>query len=373
MRFGPSNASSIDLCIRDLVAFSKYKETTQIICSENDTLFEDLDIRTYSRAVDSSKWRKIRFARDLVAKTAPDLVVVQQHLPTAAALASQLRTPVILHKHNMTKAIAAKNFAGRVRKHWRLREYRSLAGMIFVSEACRRDFQRDFPEVQTSSAIVYNGLNFDEWRPAATKENEIICVGRAAPEKGIKEAAVAMAEVLSGHPSWRGRFILSEPQAFPDYLQDVMSTLEGVSGQVTVQFNQVYSEVRRCYREAAIASKWAEPFGRTALEAHAAGCSVISASSGGLPEINADNALLLPPDFTSADISRHLDTLVRDESLRSSLAQKGREYCQERFSLSLISASADAFYETIVGERALASRPGGLPRQTPPHPNPRSV
>ena len=93
-----------------------------------------------------------------------------------------------------------------------------------------------------------------------------------------------MAAVLGAENGWRGRLILAEPNRFPEYLDEVLAAIRPVAQRITVEFSQPFSIVQQRYQDAAIAiipSKWEEPFGRTALEAHAAGCAVISATSGG--------------------------------------------------------------------------------------------
>lgn len=358
MRFGPSNASSIDLCVRDLVAASRYRKTTTVICCENETLFSEVDVMTYSRSVDDSRRRKVAFALHEVARISPDLIVVQQHLPTAAALASRTRVPVVLHKHNMIKAIPSGDISSSFRRWFKLRQYRELAGMIFVSEFCRKTFTSDWPDVRLPSSIVYNGLDFSQWQPSKQKLDEIICVGRAAPEKGIKEAALAVANVLKDQVGWRARFILSEPNRFPAYLEEVLAVIRPLGNRITVEMSQPFAAVKERYQNAAIAiipSKWEEPFGRTALEAHAAGCAVISSGTGGLSEICPDNSLMLPPNFTADHIAEHLRTLVLDRELRVRLAENAREYCAEKFALSEVARTADDFYEFTT-----AGRTGGI-------------
>lgn len=360
MRFGPSNASSIDLCVRDLVAASRYRDTTTVVCCENETLFSEVDILTYSRAVDDSRRRKVAFAVDQVARTSPDLIVVQQHLPTAAALAARTRVPVVLHKHNMIKAIPSRNLWSLIRRRFKLSQYRSLAGMIFVSDVCRKMFAEDWPEVRLPSAIVYNGLDFSQWRPAEPKLDEIICVGRAAPEKGIKEAAEAIASVLKEQPGWRGRFILSEPGRFPAYLEEALSIVRPFGDRISVEFSLPFAAVKERCQNAAIAiipSKWQEPFGRTALEAHASGCAVISSGTGGLSEIAPEHTLMLPPEFTFAHIAEHLRTLILDRDLRIRLARSGREHCAKKFALSEVAREADDFYDSAVDHRASGIAP----------------
>jgi glycosyltransferase involved in cell wall biosynthesis len=202
---------------------------------------------------------------------------------------------------------------------------------------------------------VHNGLDFSEWHPSRERANDIICVGRAAPEKGIKEAASAMATVLASDDKWRGRLILAEPNRFPEYLKEILAAIQPVASRIVVEFSRPMSVVRQRYQDAAIAiipSKWEEPFGRTALEAHAAGCAVISSGSGGLPEISGNNALVLPAQFGADDIANRLKKLVVDNTLRNRLADAGRAYCEKQFSLAKVASAADDFYDRILLKNA---------------------
>ncbi len=348
MRFGPSNATSIDLCVYDLISASRYRETTEILCCENETLFSGLHISTYSPQIDRHKSKKIKFALEAAKAYSANLIVVQQHLPTAAAVARRVSTPVILHKHNMTKPVPKAGSINRIRRAWRVHQYNTLAGIIFVSEACKTAFQTDWPEITTPMAVVYNGLDFDAWQPAEHRRDEIICVGRAAPEKGIKEAAEAAVETLRAQPRWSARFVLSESQRFPEYLRDVVATLKPVADRTTIELDQTFLIVKERLQGAAIAlvpSRWDEPFGRTALEAHAAGCVVISSGTGGLREVSGSNAMYLPKDFAAADIADALTSLIGDEAKRLRLMTEGRKYGQQMFALKAVSESADRFYE----------------------------
>lgn len=353
MRFGPSNATSIDLCVYDLIKASRYRETTKILCCENETLFSGLNISTYPLSVDRHKAKKTKFALDQARESSADLIVVQQHLPTAAGLARRVSTPVILHKHNMIKPIPGRGVLNALKRRWHVNQYNALAGIIFVSETCRDQFRADWPEVAIPMAVVYNGLDFSDWQPASVRRREIICVGRAAPEKGIKEAAEAVVDVLGREPSWSARFILSEIRRFPDYLQDVMATLHPLADRATVEVNLTLAVVRERLEEAAIAlvpSRWEEPFGRTALEAHAAGCAVVSSGTGGLREVSGKCALFLPDHFSAGDITNQVSLLIRDPETMQQLAQDGRRYCAQKFALGAISASADNFFERILGD-----------------------
>ena len=215
MHFGPSNATSIDLCVHDLVRSSRYRETTTVVCERNETLFADVSTLCFPDSAATSTRRKIRYVEVLATQRSIDLIVVQQHLPTAVALARKLSIPIVFHTHNFTKSLSGAGLLTTTKRWLRARAYRSLAGIIFVSNAASDHFAADWPEVTTPRAVVPNGFNFGEWNPQQCRVPEILCVGRAAPEKGIKEAAAAVASVLSHHRDWRGRFILSEVGTHP--------------------------------------------------------------------------------------------------------------------------------------------------------------
>jgi glycosyltransferase involved in cell wall biosynthesis len=348
MHFGPSNATSIDLCVYDLVRSSRYRATTTILCDRNETLFSDVNTLCFPASATSSSRRKVRFVESLAAQQPIDLIVVQQHLPTAVALARRMPVPIVFHTHNFAKSLSGTGPLIQVKRWLRARAYQSLAGIIFVSNAARERFKIDWPEVASPSAVVPNGLDFGAWNPQQNRVPEILCAGRAAPEKGVKEAAAAVANVLNQHRDWRGRFILSEIDTHPEYFQEILDQLRQLSERISLDVEQPWSFVKAKCEEAAIAvvpSKWDEPFGRTALEGHAGGCAVVSSGTGGLAEISENNAMMLPRDFAAEDIAKALDTLVRDDGLRSRLAQAGRERAGRIYSIATVSARADNFYD----------------------------
>jgi glycosyltransferase involved in cell wall biosynthesis len=269
---------------------------------------------------------------------------------------------VVFHTHNFTKSLSGPGVLTSAKRWLRTRGYQSLAGIIFVSNAAKDRFKVDWPEVTTPTAVVPNGFDFSEWNPQVRRAQEILCVGRAAPEKGIKEAAAAVAAVLSQHREWRGRFILSEAATHPRYFNEILGQLQPVSDRVSVDVAQPWSFVKAKCEEAAIAvvpSRWDEPFGRTALEAHAGGCAVVSSGTGGLAEISDNNAIVLPPNFVVEDIAKALDLLIRDEQLLSELGRRGRQGAERIYGIASVSARADDFYDCALGPCVAARMAGG--------------
>ncbi len=91
--------------------------------------------------------------------------------------------------------------------------------------------------------------------------------------------------------------------------------------------------------------RWAEQFGRVAVEAMAAGVPVIASDMGELPSIVRDAGVLVPPDDAAA-LSVALDRLASDGELRSRLAAAGRVRA-ERYSWPAIAAQHHALYQAM--------------------------
>lgn len=305
----------------------------------------------YPRSVDESTRKKVAFAAREVQRLGADLIVVQQHLPSAAELARQTKVPIVFHSHNMSKAIPGTTPVGWLRRSRRLNYYRRLHGLIVVSQACQYQFSSNWPDAKIPVAVVSNGLDFSGWKPAEQRRNEIICVGRAAPEKGIQEAALAIEQVLTVHSNWMGRLLLAESNVHPQYMELIREIAIRSGGRIAVELGVPHTRVQQCCERAAIAlvpSVWEEPFGRTGLEAHAGGCAVISSGTGGLAEIHGECALILPKSFSVSDISQRIAQLINDPDLRIRLARSGSMRVRERLSIASVSSRADNFYDRVL-------------------------
>jgi glycosyltransferase involved in cell wall biosynthesis len=112
--------------------------------------------------------------------------------------------------------------------------------------------------------------------------------------------------------------------------------------------------VKAACEQAAIAlvpSKWAEPFGRTALEAHAGGAALISSGTGGLREASGDHALYLPKVSAGA-IVEAIDVLCTSAEMRTKLAQEGAAWARAGFSTEMQSSKLDGFLASLSVKRA---------------------
>ena len=345
-----SAPNSVDLCVRDLVAASRRGHEVCIVTDGAVGLFNPFPTERIHPSVAAHSILMTRHVAGLARARKADLVVVHQQFQVAARLARLLPGRVVFHAHGFYKKYPP-GLLGSIRRRIRRRELARLAGLVHVSEACRAHFAESWPDVALPQAVVHNGLDFTLWRPHHERLREVICVGRCVPEKGILEAAEAVERVLAERPKWRARFVLSEPGRKPEYERRVREVLSqpAIADRVAIEFSLPWERVRERYEQAAIAlvpSRWREPFGRTALEAHAGGAALISSGTGGLREVSGPFALFADPEDTTG-FAAALQRLIDDESLRQQLAQGGARYVRKRFSIAAVASTNDDFLDSL--------------------------
>ncbi|MEA3389280.1 glycosyltransferase family 4 protein [Sphingobium sp. CCH11-B1] len=350
MRFEKSAASSVELCVSEWVAGSRYRNDTIVVAeaSEQPPIL-DVAVERLPPARKLTSWRLATFLRGFVKRAGVDVIVTQQHIPTAGRIALfNPRTPVVLQTHNFVDAPVKGRFAG-VRNKLTAASLNRLSGITLISDATLARFDQDWPQVAIPRAVVTNGFDFSSWDMDREKEPLIVVTGRANDTKGIVECAEGIRDSLIDHPGWRAVLILSET-IYPDYMARVHAALAPLGDRAEIKTNIPYAQVKAIVERSAIsivASKWVEPFGRTALEAHAAGVALISSGTGGLRQISGDAALYLP-EVTGKAVEDALRTLIDDAPLRERLAREGAQRVRRLFSLR--SADGDAPELSVCGK-----------------------
>jgi len=360
MRYCEAGATSIDLFVCEMAAHSRFR--VEVVAEASDPPLPAAAFHPLPRFRFAETLRRARRVAALARALEPAAVVVQQHLPSAAALGARLAAPIILQKHNFLRASRSPPGLRDLSRWRRTRQMNALAGLTFVSEAARAAFERDWPGVTTPRRVVANGFDAALWRPSRERSRAVLAVGRATPEKGLLEAARALAEVLPRHPGWTTTFVVSEPERFPDYLAAVEAALAPLGPRARLLVGRPFAEVKALNEQAAIAiaaSVWREPFGRTCLEAHAGGAAVISSGAGGLREISGEAALYLPA-VEPARVAEAVELLIADDELRQRLADEGRARVERLFDVRRIAADLDDFCAEVAASASRrGDRPGG--------------
>jgi len=271
--------------------------------------------------------------RSAIERVKPDLILVHQYPPAAARIAAGFPAiPVILQRHNLQP----KRWLGH--RLWRDRFYRKLAGVIFVSEAARASYTGRAP-----SAVVYNGIDTHAFTPAEIKDPVVLFAGRAVPEKGVEPFAEAVAAALRDRPGWRAVLALGGGKAAEATVARVRDHLRPLGDRAEILTDLPHEEVMTLFARAAICvvpSVWAEPFGRTALEAMTCGAAVITSGRGGLAEVAGDTAIVTnsvaPADFAAA-----ITRLIDNDDERRRLQVAGRERAGKFFDIRIVTGGFD--------------------------------
>lgn len=362
MAFEARHATSVELCVSEWVSGSRYRADTTVFAERSDAapLLDGVDVFRLDPVRTLSSWHLAASIRRQIKAKGYQLIVTQQHIPTAARIALFNRsTPVVLQTHNFIDPPVAGRGAP-LRNRLRQFELQSLAGITLVSEATRVQFEKDWPAVKIPRAVISNSFDFSTWNAGRAKQEVIVVVGRTQDAKGIAEAAEGASGFLKAHPTWRAVFILSEPQADPAYFERVKAALAPAGGQAEILTGISFARVREITETAAIsivASKWIEPFGRTALEAHASGTALISSGTGGLREISGDAAYFLD-EVSATAIETALTRLAADPALRQRLGEEGAKRVRRMFSvlpvtvdgqvIPSMAAKLDDFYDRVL-------------------------
>jgi len=347
MRFSRSSATSIDLFVHEMATHSRF--CVEVAAETRGDSLAAPRVHELPRYDFANTLRRAEFIARLAREISSQLIVVQQHLPSAAAIARRVHTPVLLQRHNFLRPPSRTPLLGRVSRARHAQQLNALNGLTFVSEAVLAEFERDWPEVTTLRTTIPNAIDFDAWSPSSQREPLVIAVGRATPDKGLVEAALALQSILPARPEWKSVFVVSEPERNPAYFAELSRVASPLGGQLEIRVNRPFSEVKALNEIAAIAlipSRWREPFGRTCLEAIAGGSAVVSSGSGGLREISDAFAIYAKPE--PPDIAAAVLQLIDNSQMRAHMADAAHKRALQLFNLPRVAGTLDDFCAEVM-------------------------
>jgi len=177
-------------------------------------------------------------------------------------------------------------------------------------------------------------------RISSWKGQDVLIRALAALRDGAGEPpALAL---IAGDP-WRGE---------ERRLEELRALARSLGVAERVRFAGFRADVENVYGAAdvvAVPSTQPDPLPNAALEAAAAGCCVVAADHGGLPEILADGAtgrLVAPGD--PAALARALDELRADPAARERLGAAAAADVRARFSAARLLDRTQALYDALV-------------------------
>lgn len=159
--------------------------------------------------------------------------------------------------------------------------------------------------------------------PLSPRRDAVLFVGRLELRKGIDVLLDAWPAVLAKEPGAQLHVVGSDKGGFAARI----SAAAGVTWHGFVDDAKL-AQLRATCRIQVIPSRF-ESFGLVALEAWAAGMSVVASAVGGLPEVIGDGGLLVPPEDPAALAACLIQAL--DEKHAVTMAARGRQRLLSHF------------------------------------------
>lgn len=353
--FSAARPNSMETVIRTLVSAAEPTERIRIFCDAGAPDHGTFDVQT----IVSGPKR----TRDMIAALTawdPDIIEFHQNIHTASHIARRFPHKTrLLYRHNDVKA--PRSWL----KRWRYgHRHRPFEGFVFVSDASRQTFLKDYPELADRALTVRNPIDTTLWHSDAVPRDKLIVFsGRAIPEKGLDLLCQALPSVLNAHGDWRAAFFLGDWARHSDWARPHVERMIAATDRVGVHHDAPLTQIQACLKQASIAvvpSVWAEPLGLVALEAHAAGVALISSGRGGLREASGEHALYV--DALTADtLAQAIETLIEDVDRRNEMARAGQRFVEIHHTPAVRAAELARLRRQLTEQprtRRPAARPG---------------
>lgn len=323
-------AGAIGLFVRDTTLNSAYADYITVYGRDDSKgrLFSDIRYQGIEPKLRLLHGRTKGFAHALVEhfkKMPPGLIEVHNRVDLFNVLARHLTNmPISIYFHDDPLALKG---AMTPAQRW---DILARADAIYCcSDYIRRRFLTGLEAGRTDHVhVVYHGVDAE---PHTQKQNVILYVGHLTEGKGALPLAQAAALVLPHFPDWRIVFAgASRPnkKTSSPYAQQIGEALRPLGKQAVFMGYQSHDKILNLFNHAAIAavpSVRAEPAGRAAIEAMAAGCALITSGHGGLAELVAQAGLMVSP-VTAQGLGLALQGLIEDPHTLAGIQQ----LCMER-------------------------------------------
>ncbi len=195
-------------------------------------------------------------------------------------------------------------------------------------------------------SIIHNGVNFSRFnqdvdessiRAKYPGKKILITVGGPKKRKGQDIVIRAMPKVIAEYPDVVYLVIGGQPTG--DDRKNMIELAQGLGvGEQVVFTGQVNDEdiikyFRACdvyVHTPRVSNLNFEGFGIVYIEAGACGKPSVATDSGGIRDAVVENKTgLIAPDEDSDTVARHIVTLLKDDTLRSQMGERAKEYARE--------------------------------------------
>jgi glycosyltransferase involved in cell wall biosynthesis len=237
------------------------------------------------------------------------------------------------------------------------------APSLDVLQKVRARYGIALPEAEVIPNPIAAVPSGERWRLEGSDRRRVLFVGRFDRHKGGDLVIEAFGRVLRRVPDARLWFVGPDRGCVDDdgrtwSLEEfVRARVPGAleAGRVEILGPQPASAIPPLRRQAlvtVVASRY-ENFPYTVSEAMAAGCPVVAAGTGGIPEVveDGDSGLLhLPGD--AADLGEKIVALLEDPALAARLGGRAAARCEQLLHADVVASRMADFYGRAVDRRA---------------------
>jgi glycosyltransferase involved in cell wall biosynthesis len=211
--------------------------------------------------------------------------------------------------------------------------FSSAVSLVAISESQRR-MAPDLSWVAT----VHNAIWVDEYPYRADKEDFVLWLGRASPDKGA-HLAIDVARKVGVRIVLAGK--CAEPEEEEYFAKEIEPRL-GPGVEWTGEANAIRKkELLSAARCLLFPLQWDEPFGIVMVEAMACGTPVVALNKGSVPEVVEDGVT----GFVCADLSECADALARLDEIDPVACRK---HAQTNFDVDkMVSGYENAYLEIL--------------------------
>lgn len=275
-----------------------------------------------------------------IARLRPEAVDVHQQPRLAMLLAllfPKLLVLLFLHNDPLTMRGLRRRFERRL-------ALRRLSRVVCVSGYLKDRFMTGLGG--EGAAVLHNPLTLSELPPPVSERGRtVLFVGRITTDKGPDVFIAACAAALGAMPGWSARMIGGDRFGPDSPETGYVTRMRAAAVAAGVRFEGPLGHDAVLAAMAAadivvVPSRWAEPFGLTALEALASGAALITTGQGGLREVAGDAAVYVPAGDAEA-LGRALLELSAAPQRLAALREAGLERAK-LFNTPVIAARLEA-------------------------------
>jgi len=247
--------------------------------------------------------------------------------------------------------------------------------IIAVSKETKEDVLKYFDVDEDKIEVIYNGIDLQEY--VVTKQTDtleeygidklkpyVLFVGRITRQKGIIHLVNAIKYI---DPDTQIVLCAGAPDT-PEIAKEMEVSVNNVkqSRDNVIWIDKMLDkkQVIQLYSHADVfcCPSIYEPFGIINIEAMACKTAVVASAVGGIKEVvvEGETGLLIPleqqdmapfepvdPDKFSRDLANGINKLVKDDSLRYTMALNGRKRVEDIFDWKAIAKQVEALYKSL--------------------------